>query len=244
MSVEICDYRHGRLLYLPGDPYMGKFLRERGEYSEEEVTLFAQLLRPEDVVIEVGSNIGCHTIPMSRMCRTVFAFEAQRFLFNMLCGNLALNGIHNVLPAFAAVGGEHGQMAVPAVDYDAEGVNFGGISMLPAHATDNAVILIPLDDMGYMLDHLRLLKADCEGMEYDVLVGAQNLIRKTRPILYLEDDRERQRAGLHRLVHDLGYRMYRHMPPYLTGDPLLVSVNLLCVPGEQEIVVRGLDEIG
>ena len=46
MPVEICQYKYGRMMYLPNDIYIGRMLRDYGEYSEGEVSLFRQIVRP------------------------------------------------------------------------------------------------------------------------------------------------------------------------------------------------------
>jgi FkbM family methyltransferase len=238
MNVEICTYKHGRLIYFPGDPYMGRFLAQYGQYSEGEIELFSQILQPQDVVIEAGANIGCHTVPLAKMCSVVFAVEPQIPLFHALCGNLALNAVFNVLPLNIAVGAENGVCVVPVVDYQASGINFGGISMRPPGAEGRQVSMQTLDTLVSQVTNLKLIKADVEGMEWDVLYGAQRLISEHRPYLYLEDDREDKRERLHALLHDLGYRVHRHCPPYVIDHPELVSLNLLCIPEEKEGVLK------
>ena len=59
-----------------------------------------QLFRPGTVVLDVGANIGAHTLYLSRKRSVrggvVVAYEPQRVIHQMLCANLALNGIVNV----------------------------------------------------------------------------------------------------------------------------------------------------
>jgi FkbM family methyltransferase len=61
-------------------------------------------------VLEVGANIGVFTVPLARFVHPggrVIAFEPQRIMYQMLCGNLALNAVDKSLrttaqPAAAA----------------------------------------------------------------------------------------------------------------------------------------------
>ena len=67
-------------------------------------TCSARSIQPGDVVIEVGANIGPHTVFLAQHVGPqglVLAFEPQRILFQTLCANLALNSIHQrrLLPA-------------------------------------------------------------------------------------------------------------------------------------------------
>src|SRR6476620_7891408 len=104
MSTEgfnrLKDCRYGRMLYNINDTFVGRLLDRYGEYSEGEIDLFKQIVRPGDVVIEVGANIGAHTVWFARNTwpgGAVIAFEPQRLVFQTLCANLALNDIVNAL---------------------------------------------------------------------------------------------------------------------------------------------------
>ena len=92
--------RHGWFLANRYDRYLGAALIRYGEYSEIEHAFLASLLRPGENVIEVGANIGAHTVGMARAAGsagTVVAVEAQPEIFQVLCANLALNGLSNVV---------------------------------------------------------------------------------------------------------------------------------------------------
>ena len=54
-------------MYLLNDAYIGRSLDVYGEYSEGEIDLFRQLLRPGDVAIDAGANIGALTVGMARL---------------------------------------------------------------------------------------------------------------------------------------------------------------------------------
>jgi FkbM family methyltransferase len=246
MAIELVEYQHGRLLYLPNDVYMGRFLREYGMYSPGEVEMFSKILRPGDIAIEVGACIGVHTIPMGRMVApsgSVMAFEPQLHLYNLLAGNIALNALSGVVTAVCmAAGEEQGQIVVQPVDYELEN-NFGGCTLSPTNEVGRPVQMVPLDAVGDHIPALRLIKIDAEGMEQAILRGAQKLIRRCRPYLYFEDDREEKSLPLLSFARSLGYRLYSHKPFYVTGEGLpsdlvnLVSTNVLGVPEELKIKV-------
>src|SRR5581483_2102206 len=62
------------------------------------------------------------------------------------------------------------------------------------------------------LQSLRLLKADVEGMEVEVLKGAKQTIEKFRPILYVECDRADKSPILVDTIRHLKYNIYFHIP--------------------------------
>jgi len=212
-KTKVC--RYGEMIYRPNDTYVGRSLELYGEFSESEVQLFRALVRPGQTVLEVGANIGAHTVPLAKLVGPtgkVLAFEPQRGLFYMLCGNMALNNLHQVHCYHAAVGERAGTIAVPEVDADRE-QDYGGIRLtnLPSSVVTEPVPLLRIDDL--QLAACDFIKVDVEGMERQVLTGAAQTIRRFRPLLYVEDDRAQASADLRALMFDLGYQLYVHQPP-------------------------------
>ena len=70
-----------------------------GIYEEEVVPLMESLIRPGDTVVDVGANIGCHTLRMSRLVGPmgkVLAFEPDPQNLKLLRENLGKNNCTNV----------------------------------------------------------------------------------------------------------------------------------------------------
>src|SRR5437773_2697778 len=84
--------RHGMMLYNINDVYIGRSLDQYGEFSEGELDLFQQFVKPGQLILEVGANIGAHTVWLAQAVGstgTVLAFEPQRIVYQALCANLA-----------------------------------------------------------------------------------------------------------------------------------------------------------
>ena len=114
------ECRYGRMLFNRNDVYIGRSLDVYGEFSEGEVELFRQIVEEGSFVVEVGANIGVHTLFFARqvgLTGVVVAFEPQRIVFQTLCANMAINSVTNVQCHQKAVGAELGEMRVPALDY-------------------------------------------------------------------------------------------------------------------------------
>ncbi len=251
-ATAIKDCRHGKMLFLKRDRYIGRSLDLYGEYSDTELQLFSQLLGPGTLAVEVGSNIGAHTVGLARMVGPrgiVLAFEPQRVIFQILCANVVMNELFNVRTFPVAVGRETGIAKVPPFDYTAQN-NFGGVSLQNV-ADGEEVSLVTIDSLN--LPALHFLKVDVEGMESDVLAGAQASIRRHRPLMYVENDRPDGSAQLIGQIADLGYDMWWHMPRLFNpanfnkvaenvfGD--IVSCNLVCVPKEAAMVMQGFQKV-
>jgi FkbM family methyltransferase len=231
--------------------------------------VFRQICRPGDVVVDVGANIGTHTLALSRIVGpsgVVYAFEPQRILFQALCATMALNSVTNVLALHAAAGTEAGFVHMPEVDYSRPN-NFGGISATEVETSGTRrVHQFRLDDVLAERPAVRFIKIDVEGMERDVLLGATDIIRTRRPILYVENDRVPESKALLETLQELGYRAYWHFPAFFnpqnffsnpdsiyyhgltdSGDEhyLIVgyAINLLCMPREFNASIVDMAEV-
>jgi len=172
MQNKIKDCRHGRFTYLPNDAYIGRSLDVYGEYCEGEIDIFRQLLRPGDVAMDVGANIGALTVGMARTVQSagaVVAFEPQRTIYDILCNNLRLNAVTNVRALRQAVGSAPGVIRVPPLDYR-QVDNCGGVAL--GGPTGEEVDVVTIDSLG--LPRLRILKIDVEGMEWEAVTGARS----------------------------------------------------------------------
>lgn len=241
--VKTLNTRHGTMLALPQDCYITRCLELCGELSPMELNLLNQIIKPGMTVVEVGSNIGSHTVPMAKACypAKLYAFEPQQRIFQILCANLVLNDVRNVIASPDACGREPGEASLPALDYGAVG-NFGGVSVAEASAQADKVRIIPLDDLA--LPSCGLMKIDVEGFEIAVLEGAAQTIARCRPVLYVENDRPEHQRALITLIHEMGYRLFWHVPRLAEPDnfngykervfPYTVrSQNMLCLPVER-----------
>ena len=246
MKIGTKDCRHGKLSYLLNDAYIGRSLDVYGEYSEGELTLFRQLLRPGDVAVDVGANIGALTIGMARLVApggAVIAFEPQRAIFDILCNNLRINNLANITAYRRAVGSAPGAIRVPPLDY-AQAENFGGVALGGAQGEE--VEMVTLDSLN--LPRLRLLKVDVEGMEAEVVSGARVTIARLQPALYIENDRADRSRGLISLLFEIGYRLWWHITPLFNPDNYfrhphdvfgnVVSFNMIGFPGRDPPAIQ------
>jgi FkbM family methyltransferase len=240
------------MLALETDQYVTRSIALYGEYCPAEARILKQTITPGMTVVEVGANMGSHSVDMARACAPgpFYAFEPQPRLFQILCANLALNDIGNALAYPDACGEVEGEAMVPLVDYTQPG-NFGGLSLGGTDGPGLAVRVRPLDTLN--LAACGLLKIDVEGFEAQVIRGARGTILRCRPVIYIENDRADQQQELISLIAELGYRLYWHMPPLydpanFNGEtnnvfPGIVSLNMFCLPRETSSTVQGAQEI-
>ncbi len=236
--VELTKSRYGPMLYPIKDKYVGGSLREYGQFCIGELDLFTRFISPGAVVLDIGANIGAHTVPLAQLVGpggVVVAFEPQPVLHQILCANVVLNSIPNVLSYAMALGDCEGECLIPVLDYSQPN-NFGGIGMDMVEEGDT----VPLGMLdGFQLERVDFIKLDVEGFESKVLEGATNTIERCRPIMYIENDREDKSAELIQRLFDMGYRLWWHTPPLFSSDnfkgnvenvfPGIVSINMLAI---------------
>ena len=219
---------------------VGLELLETGTYAQRELDALAALVRccgPDPVLLDIGANIGVHSLLFSGLAGTrgrVHAFEAQRILFQMLAGNLALNSIENVYARQVALGAAAGMLRLQPVDY-AQPWNFGGMGLIeespdpqfargtPERAAADRQELIEVATIdSFALPQVDFMKIDVEGMELDVLRGGVATIERDRPPMQLEWLERDQGALPAYLLDTLGYRVYK------------AGLNLICFPAERQ----------
>ena len=91
-------FKHGVFVYHENDKYIGKSLSEYGEWSEGEVELIKKVVSNSENIIEIGSNIGTHTVPLAKHISNggqIFSFEPQSQNYKLLLNNIKHNEIKN-----------------------------------------------------------------------------------------------------------------------------------------------------
>lgn len=246
------------MLVNENDIYMGRAYLKYGECCEAELATLLPLIRVPGLVIEVGTNMGIFTVPMAaqlaREGREMLALEPQPVIFQQLCANLALNGLLNVSALPYACGRTSGMTSFEVPDYRNPN-NFGGLSMSAregGHAKVESVPLVRLDDL-VPAATVGFLKVDVEGQELAVLEGAAGLIDRSRPVLYVENDRVESSPALIAWLLARHYELWWHVPPLfnpanfygvaenLYGD--IHSYNMLCLPEANVHLLHGMARI-
>ncbi|WP_024896935.1 FkbM family methyltransferase [Brucella rhizosphaerae] len=187
--VSTATTRYGVMTFFENDSPLGASLKQYGEWAQFELNILLPLIRAGDTVIDVGANIGTHTIAFAAAVAhsgKVLSFEPQPVVAELLRKNLLANGFPEVVVRQQGVAEKKGFMHIEIPSYHDKS-NVGAAS-LSNEAWDNSlkVPVIKLDALG--LKQCRLIKIDSEGMGIKVLRGASELITKTRPFISLELD--------------------------------------------------------
>ncbi|WON75835.1 FkbM family methyltransferase [Serratia sp. UGAL515B_01] len=215
VKIKSNKCRHGSFSFPANDLYVGRSMDLYGEWSEGEVTMMSRLISPGDCVVEVGSNLGTHTVPLARMVGesgSVIAFEPQRMIFQLLCANLVNNGLTNVWAYNSAVGRATGTVTVPEIDLGAT-CNFGCIRVGSKNGTKTPIVT--LDSLE--LEKIDLLKIDAEDYEPQVLLGAYETIERLLPPIFLEYNHH-MREEINKVLRLFPYRAWTFDEPLFSPE--------------------------
>ena len=212
----------------PGEAFgVGHQILNRSSFELHEVRTLQNLLTLRRnyhgngvSVIDCGANIGVHTIELARHLDgwgEVYAFEPQERIFYALAGNIAINNCFNARVYQAAVGAAPGLMRMPVPDHQVP-ASFGSLELrdsptredigqpLSYHEDDMDLVEVVTIDM-HDFDRLDLIKVDVEGMELDVIAGAEQTLARCRPMLLIETVKIDAAVLRTRLVEQ-GYHTY------------------------------------
>lgn len=191
-----------RLRHSDPNDHIWKSVRDTGKFYEAEfLDALGRDLKAGDLVLDVGANIGNHAIYFAGVCDArVIAFEPNPAALALLKENISANGLRRRIEVRDyALGARQGQ-----ADFDlsvATG-NLGAVRLTMAETGEAKVRR--LDDVE-LPDPPRLIKIDAEGMDFDVLRGAEALLREHLPIVAVEAGDRKHYNEIADFLGELGY---------------------------------------
>ncbi len=208
---------YGPMIINRFDEVIGYNISGLGAWMPNELELlrflarWAHERRGHCVFVDVGANIGMHTLAVASLRLpqlTVHAIEAQRPFFYQLCGTVALNSLPGVL-CHHRVAAQYGSKPLLVRGLDlTQAANFGGFEVEPPAQSavfngrysgdDEWVTSVSIDELVSTRDAQAavVLKLDIEGMEPSALRGARDLLAATQPIVFVEYSKSGRNAVL------------------------------------------------
>ena len=167
-----------------------------GAYEPRTLRAYSGMIRPGDVVFDIGANIGAHTMHFARLTGAqgrVYAFEPTDFAVEKLRGNLALNpdlaarvSVHQcflVAEAGAALPASiFSSWPVAHEHHDLDPEHLGKPKSLQAAEAITADAFV----RGAAIDRIDFVKLDVDGHEDTVLRGFEQALRRFRPAILVE----------------------------------------------------------
>ena len=244
--------KHGNFFFFHYDEYIGLSLREYGEYSEIELSFILNFIKIGDVVFDVGANIGAFTVPISKKVQkegSVIAFEPQVEICKLLTRNIKKNELKNVKIHNFGLGLEKKTVFIDKIDYSKVG-NFGGVSLAGDNKSFTQILKngekekIKVVNLNFFLniEKCDFIKMDIELMEFEALKGGMKLIKKFRPIMWIENHRKYPNQ-INKLLIAMRYSLFWVTTKLYNNDNYFLNTNnyysdtftfnILCIPNEK-----------
>ena len=167
-------------------------------------------------IVDVGANIGNHTVYFSKVCKAkkVYSFEPQKKIFEILKRNVQLNNDNEEVELFNMGVGEERMFA------NANVIDKNNYGMTRLDKNVNGTIVInSLDKILFNKSkNIDMIKIDVEGMEIDVLKGAKEILRKFKPLIYIEAGNDEEFKDVSVFLSQYGYKpivRFNATPTYL-----------------------------
>jgi FkbM family methyltransferase len=246
--------RHPRFVVLPGDEVSEEII-VAGLYEEALLLpLFDTLLAPlrpafaRQTALDVGANIGNHSLYFARHFGRVLAFEPNPTTLAVLRCNLALSpgpALVDVVPV--GLGDRDGEFSF----LQNESGNLGGSGFAFAGITRGKEVVCSLrrgDDLltpELLQGPVGLVKLDIEGAELAALQGLAATLRRDQPVVLFESNRRdgpQGGAAVLACLQALGYRQFWSVEEVGKGWPAWRRLLRRLWAGEQ-IEIRPLDSL-
>jgi FkbM family methyltransferase len=238
------------------DRFLALWFWKFGVFGAAEVDLLARLCWEGMSVLDIGANVGFHTLLFARAVGAgghVWAFEPDPDNFATLCTNLELNSYRNVTAVQAAVGTTtaNGSLYLSPFHCDHRTYPTGeGQRKIP-------VAMVSVDDFLPPNQRVDLIKMDIQGAEGMALMGMKRTLASNPGVVILMEfwpEGLRKTGTPPELVlselEKLGFALYRideHtnvVEKLVNWETLIGSLagsgyaNLLVVPEGMVVVVR------
>ena len=210
------------------DPTIGRSLDVYGEYCYPEMTTILSFCNQNSLVLDVGANIGTHTIAIAPHVARVVAFEPDPENIDLLSKNAGMQDpkvSKRIAITPIALGNDVREVGT-VFDY--------GKTKL----VDKGNILQTKLDNITGFPNVDFIKIDVEVMEYNVLQGAKNTIAYYRPHMLIEMQDSNMNPFVFDLLASMSYNMY--WAPCATYNAQNYNHNSENVFGKQHGVLNWL----
>jgi FkbM family methyltransferase len=176
----------GHLMYLDPHDSMDLFINKI--YEPYETELISSIIKPGNIVVDIGANIGYHTLIFAKLVGPngkVFAFEPEPTNFRLLEKNVSVNGYSNVTLEQKGVSNRNEKKKLYLNRWHS---GFHTIYKSEQRANLDTVEIetVSLDD--YFSNYrgkVDFIKMDIEGSEITALEGMQTILQRQNNIKLL-----------------------------------------------------------
>jgi FkbM family methyltransferase len=207
-QLSVCNFN---FIVHKNDTCVADSLRSGQLFEKFIVTYVRHFIDPNKNIIDLGANIGTHSIIYSNYTNgTVYSFEPQKTIFDILNKNVELNNCKNIITYNFGASNINKKFYMN-VNYEKKD-NQGAFKI-----DDSLDITNGLEIECRIIDELNIknvgyIKIDIENHEYEALLGLKNLLKKEKPYIMVEIHNSCPTKNLtFQLLIQLGYINYHRL---------------------------------
>jgi FkbM family methyltransferase len=197
------------------DDLISNCINDRGFWEPHLYHFYKEFIQPDYTIIDGGANLGFHSIQFAKLANsgTVYCFEPQPLIFNVLSTNALINGCSDIIKQFRLGLGDNVEQNLKMTPlkeqiFSEHCINYGGRGLTEGDEGEEAVQLTTIDSLG--LSKLDFMKLDVQGFELHTLKGGEDTIKANRPLMLIENyPGSEQDQKVIDLVKEWGYEVYR-----------------------------------
>ena len=205
---KINNIRNKRIAIYANDS-IGSQINQFGFYEKEELDILLSFIKEKNIktmskiAIDVGANIGNHTLYFRDYFKKILAFEPNINSFNLLKINC---GKFKNIECFNYGLGEKNKKIILFENPN----NIGGSSIYFGKNDDLPKVkskILKLDNLN--IKNIGLIKIDVEGYEYQVILGGYKSILANRPVIVFEHlNKTKYKEEIKKIFKKLNYKIY------------------------------------
>lgn len=175
-----------RVYYNPMRSGVGWVAYFNKSFEQDELNQCKKLIKSDDVIIDIGANIGSHSLYFSSLAPRgiVYSIEPSRITFEYLLKNIKYK--ENIIPLSLAISNTNEILNFYECDNDVmSGLkdtnrsNVSYINKIPAVQMDNLCSVLNIQKLDFV-------KIDVEGLETEVIQGFTQVLKKYKPVIFCE----------------------------------------------------------
>jgi FkbM family methyltransferase len=164
-------------------------------YEREELDIIARFIKKGDVFLDIGTNVGNHTLYalMFLGAARAIVVEPNPDAIRILLANIDLNGLTDRIDT-SLLGSGWSDRPGQATMFVNRRNNLGGGRLVEGE--DSHGIALAVGDEALGDRKIDFIKIDVEGMELRALAGIGKSVTENRPVMFVEVDNKNQPSFL------------------------------------------------
>ncbi|MEX0944418.1 MAG: FkbM family methyltransferase, partial [Balneolaceae bacterium] len=185
-------------------------LEEQKNWYEAELSFIKNFVKPGMTILDIGAGFGVYTLPIAKKIGnsgSVYSFEPSPMLNRYLEKSIKINGFNQIELINLAVTDQVGKQ-----QFEADSQNPENGQLNPEGEVE--VMTTTLDAWWQLngLPNIDLIKIDVNGMELNVLKGAENLLSKNSPFLLIAVPNSKdQMDAIIKYLNSIDYELYQYI---------------------------------